>query len=155
MSEGFAARSKVAIAGYAQSPIERHADRALGVIAIETALRAIEDAGLRREQIDGFTTGSLLPTAGAHASVDGVSIVTSNWLAEKLGICPRFASGFQGYGQLPGAVMLAVNALASGAADYVLVHRALHNPKRGRYHGNAMTEARGAMQWTAPLPCSS
>jgi acetyl-CoA acetyltransferase len=46
--------------------------------------------------------------------------------------------------------MLAVNALATGAADYVLVHRALHNPPRGRYHGNPMTQASGAMQWTAP-----
>ena len=35
---------------------------------------------------------------------------------------------------------MAVNAVASGAADYVLVHRALHNP-RGRYHGNPMREA--------------
>jgi acetyl-CoA acetyltransferase len=29
------------------------------------------------------------------------------------------------------------------------MHRALHNPA-GSYHGNPMTEARGAMQWTAP-----
>ena len=41
---------------------------------------------------------------------------------------PRFAAGFQGYGQIPGAVTLAVNAVASGAADVVLLHRALHNP---------------------------
>ena len=150
MSSTFLARSQVAIAGYAQSPIERHADRPLGVIAIETALAAIADAGLTKDQIDGFTTGALLPTAGSHASVDGISVVTSNWLAEQLGVNPRFASGFQGFGQLAGGVMLAVNALATGAADYVLFHRALHNPKRGRYHGNAMTEARGSMQWVAP-----
>lgn len=150
MSPHFEARSKVAIAGYAQSAIERHADRPLGVVAIETALRAIEDAGLQKHQIDGFTTGSLLPTAGAHESRDGISIVTSNWLAQQLGVNPRFASGFQGFGQLAGGVMLAVNALAAGACDYVLFHRALHNPKRGRYHGNEMKEARGALQWTAP-----
>jgi acetyl-CoA acetyltransferase len=150
VSARFLARCQVAIAGYAQSPIVRHADRSLGEIAIETVLDAIEDAGLRKDDIDGFTTGSLLPTAGAHASVDGVSIVTSNWLAEKLGINPRFASGFQGFGQLAGGVMLAVNALATGAADAVVFHRALHNPKKGRYHGSAMTEARGPMQWTAP-----
>ena len=150
MTHRFLARSQVAIAGYAQSPIERHADKPLGVIALETTLRAIEDAGLKKDDIDGFTTGSLLPTAGSHASVDGVSIVTSNWLATQLGINPRFASGFQGFGQLAGGVMLAVNALATGAADAVVFHRALHNPRRGRYHGSAMTEARGDMQWTAP-----
>lgn len=150
MSGAFTARSEVAIVGFAQSPIVRHADAPLGAIAVETTLRAIADAGLTRDQVDGFTTGSLLPSSGAHASVDGVSIVTANWLAEHLGINPRFAAGFQGFGQVPGAVMLAVNALATGAADYVIVHRALHNPPRGRYHANPMTEARGAMQWTAP-----
>jgi acetyl-CoA acetyltransferase len=44
---------------------------------------------------------------------------------------------------------MAVNVVASGAADYVLVHRALHNP-RGRYHGNPMKRAQGVQQWTAP-----
>jgi acetyl-CoA acetyltransferase len=60
-----------------------------------------------------------------------------------------YVSSFQGMGQIPGIVSMAVNALASGAADYVLVQRALHNPKAS-YHGNAMTQIGGAMQWTAP-----
>ena len=51
-------------------------------------------------------------SAGAHAIEDGVSIVTSNWLAEHLGINPRYVAGFQGYGQIPGAVAIAVNAVA-------------------------------------------
>jgi acetyl-CoA acetyltransferase len=146
----FSARSQVAMVGYAQSPIVRHADAPLGAIAIDTVLAAIADAGLTKDDIDGFTTGSLLPSAGGQASVDGVSIVTSNWLAEQLGINPRFCAGFQGYGQIAGSVMMAVNVLATGAADYVVVHRALHNPPRGRYHANPMTRAPGAMQWTAP-----
>ncbi|TMK55235.1 MAG: thiolase family protein [Actinobacteria bacterium] len=149
MTPRFTARSKVAIAGFAQSQVERHAGVPLGALAVDTAQRAIADAGLSREQIDGFATGSLLPSAGGQAIVDGVSIVTSNWLAENLGINPRFAAGFQGYGQLVGAVMLAVNAVAAGAADYVLLHRALHNPA-GRYHQNVMTEASGTAQWVAP-----
>jgi len=150
VSPRFRARCQVAIAGYAQSPIERRASRPLGVIALDTALQAIADAGLARDQIDGFVTASLLPSAGPHESVDGVSIVTANWLAQQLGVHPRFACGFQGFGQLAGSVMLAVNAVASGAANYVLLHRALHNPPVGRYHANPMTEARGALQWTAP-----
>ena len=129
----FAARNKVAIAGYAHSPIVRHADRPLGAIAVDVARAAIADAGLRVDDVDGFTTGALLPTAGGQAAIDGVSVVTSNWLAEALGVNPRFCSGFQGYGQIPGSVGLAVNAIASGAADVVVLHRALHNPPRGRY----------------------
>jgi acetyl-CoA acetyltransferase len=149
MSARFVARDQVAIVGYAQSPVQRHAPQPLGALALDTVQQAVADAGLITQQIDGFTTGALFPTAGAHAIQDGVSIVSSNWLAEHLGINPRYASGFQGYGQIPGAVALAVNAVATGAADYVVMHRALHNPA-GSYHGNPMTEARGGMQWTAP-----
>jgi acetyl-CoA acetyltransferase len=45
---------------------------------------------------------------------------------------------------------MAVNAIASGAAEVVVLHRALHNPRGGRYHGNPLREARGDLQWTAP-----
>ena len=147
MSRRFDGRGKVAIVGYAQSPVERHAGRTLGALAVDTARLAIADAGL--EQVDGFVTGSLFPSAGSHAAEDGVSLVTANWLAEHLGVNPRYAAGFEGYGQIPGAVAMAVNAVASGAADYVLMHRALHNP-HGRYHENTMLEAAGPQQWTAP-----
>lgn len=147
MSGRFEARNKVAVVGYAESQVERHASQTLGALAVDTARRAIADAGL--QTVDGFVTGSLFPSSGSHAAEDGVSLVSSNWLAEHLGVNPRYAAGFQGFGQIPGAVSMAVNAVASGAADYVLMHRALHNP-RGRYHENSMTEARGAQQWTVP-----
>ena len=32
-----------------------------------------------------------------------------------------------------------------------MVHRALHNPPKGRYHGNPMTKAPGTAQWMAPM----
>jgi acetyl-CoA acetyltransferase len=145
----FRASSDVAIVGYAHSPIERHAALPLGALAVETARRAIADAGLAVDQVDGFVTGALFPTSGAHAIEDGVSIVSANWLADHLGVDPSYAAGFQGFGQIPGSVAMAVNAVASGAADYVLLHRALHNPP-GRYHGNPITTVGGVQQWTAP-----
>ena len=144
-------RNQVAIAGYAQSPIVRHSDRTLGAIAVDTARAAIADAGLQVADVDGFTTGSLLPSSGGQAIVDGVSIVSAAWMAEALGVNPRFCSGFVGYGQIPGSVSLAVNAIASGQAETVVVHRALHNPPKGRYHGNPMTKAPGTAQWMAPM----
>jgi acetyl-CoA acetyltransferase len=145
----FSARGQVAIAGYAQSLISRHAKVPLGALAIETALAAIADAGISKKEVDGFTTGALFPSAGGQQPVDGVHIVTSDWLAEHLGAQPRFLAGFQGVGQVPGAVILAVNAIATGAADYVLVHRAMYNPPQ-RYHENPMLHAAGVDQWTAP-----
>ena len=149
MSPRFKATNEVAIVGYAHSAVARHSPTPLGTLTVDTALAAIADAGLTNDQIDGFTTGALLPSGGGQASIDGVSVVTSNWLAEHLGINPRFASGFQGHGQIPGAVMLATNAIVTGAADYVLLHRALHNPP-SRYHAKQIAEAPGATQWTVP-----
>jgi acetyl-CoA acetyltransferase len=149
VSRPFLASKRVAIVGYAHSPIERHSAQSLGALSLATAKRAIADAGLEPDQIDGFTTGALFPTSGAHAIEDGISMVSSNWLAQHLGVNPRWAAGFQGFGQIPGSVALAVNAIASGAADYVLLHRSLHNPK-ARYHGNPMREARGSAQWFVP-----
>ena len=135
--------------GYAQSPIVKRFDRPLGAVTVEVARQAIADAGLDVADVDGFTTSTLLPAAGDHSAVDGVTSVSANWLAAHLGVDPGYATGFQGYGQLPGAVALAVNALVSGAADHVLVHRALHNPP-GRYHDSSRLEAPGSAQWTMP-----
>ncbi len=143
------ARNQVAVVGYAHSPIVKSFGRPLGAVAVDVARDAIADAGLRVDQVDGFTASARMPTAGDHATVDGVTMVTPNWLAAQLGVNPRYASGFQGYGQLPGSVALAVNALATGAADHVVVHRALHNPA-GSYHRTGRLEARGEMQWTMP-----
>jgi acetyl-CoA acetyltransferase len=149
VSGRFAASNKVAIVGYAHSQVLRHADRTLGGQAVETARAAIADAGLSVEQVDGFVSSSLLPSAGAQSAEDGVSTVSSAWLAQHLGAEPRYVAGFDGIGQITGSVGIAVNAIASGAADYVLFHRALHNPA-GKYHANPMRQAHGPMQWTAP-----
>lgn len=149
MSARFAASNKVAIVGYGHSPVCRRAERPLGALALETARAAIADAGLRLDQIDGFVSSSLLPSAGGQAVDDGVSTVSSAWLAQNLGAAPRYVAGFDGIGQITGSVGMAVNAIASGAAEYVLLHRALHNPA-GRYHANPMREAAGPQQWTAP-----
>jgi hypothetical protein len=149
VSGRLAASNQVAIAGYAHSAVKRHATQPLGALAVDTARQAIADAGLEPKQVDGIVTAALFPTAGSHAVIDGVSTVTAGWMAENLGASPRYVAGFQGIGQLTGAVGLAFNAVASGAADYLVMYRALHNPL-GRYHGSSMRQAAGAQQWTAP-----
>lgn len=149
MSGRFAASNRVAIVGYAHSQVCRRADQTLGALAVDAARAAIADAGLRLDHVDGFVSSSLLPSAGGQTAEDGVSTVSSAWLAQHLGATPRYVAGFEGIGQITGSVGMAVNAIASGAADYVLLHRALHNPS-GKYHANPMREARGQQQWTAP-----
>ena len=61
MSARFGAAGQVAIVGYAHSPVSRRAETTLGALTVETVLEAIADAGLNREQIDGFTTGAIFP----------------------------------------------------------------------------------------------
>ncbi|WP_068158361.1 thiolase family protein [Rhodococcus phenolicus] len=148
MTGGFA-RNQVAIVGYAHSDIRRTADRPLGALTADVARAAIEDAGLRVEQVDGYVGSSMFPSAGGRVAEDGVNIVSPAWLAQRLGGNPGYVAGFDGIGQLTGSVAMAVNAVAAGAAEYVLVHRALHNPT-GSYHGNPMQQVHGPQQWTAP-----
>lgn len=145
----FEGAGRAAIVGFAHSPIHRSTETSLGALTVETVLAAIADAGLTKDQIDGFTTGAAFPSSGGRAVVDGVHMVTSDWLVDQLRIQPRYLNGYQGVGQISGAMVLATSAIASGAADYVVVHRAMYNPT-GSYHGNPMTRAEGGAQWTAP-----
>jgi acetyl-CoA acetyltransferase len=145
----FAARNKVAIIGYAQSPVARQASVPFGALALKTCLDAVADAGLTKQDVDGFASAPLLPSLSGRAPVDGVDIVPSAWIAAHLGVHARWLACVQGGTQLTGSVVQAVNAIATGAADYVLLHRALSNPP-GRYHENPMTSAAGTAQWMAP-----
>jgi acetyl-CoA acetyltransferase len=145
----FGAAGKVAIVGYAHSQITRTEELGLGPLTLRTVTEAVADAGLTIDQIDGFTTGALFPSAGGRALTDGVEIVTADWVVAQLRAEPRWLCGFQGIGQICGSAILAANAVASGAADYVVMHRAMYNPP-GRYHENPMTQADGAAQWAAP-----
>jgi len=144
-------RNVVALAGFAMSPMVRRPSEPLGITAIRTARAAIADAGLRLADIDGFVSSSLLPSSGGLAARDGETVVSSNWLSERMKAGPAFVAGFQGNGQLTGSLALAVQAIASGAVRHVLFHRALHNPPEGSYNDNPMTRAAGDLQYTAPL----
>ena len=149
MSAGFPASRQVAVVGYSHSDVVKRSPRPLGALTVEVAREAVADAGLQCGDIDGFVTAGMLPTSGAHTPQDGTSTVSADWLAQHMGVQPRYVSGFQGIGQVPGAVAVAVNAIATGAANYVLLYRALHNPT-GRYHANSIRFAGGSHQWTVP-----
>lgn len=146
---GYGGRS-VAIAGYAQTPIVRHASEPLGALAVQALRSAVADAGLAIHDIDGFVTVTGMPSLGSHASGDGVSYVSAEWLVTRLGSQPEYIANIQGSTQLAGALACAINAIASGAAETVVVYRALHNP-RGGYHDNSSPQFGGDLQWGAPL----
>src|SRR5262249_55084971 len=128
MTARLRARRRGAIVGAAPSPFPGRTDVPLGALTVQTVLAAIADAGLEPGQIDGYTTGAIFPSSAGLSLVDGVHIVTSDWLVQQLGAEPRWLCGFQGVGQIPGSVILAAGAVATRAADYVLLHRAMYNP---------------------------
>jgi acetyl-CoA acetyltransferase len=142
-------RNKVAIVGYAQTPIERHAAASLGVLTLGAARAAIADAGMQPADVDGLVTVSGMPSLGAHTAEDGITSVSVEWLIPRLGAHPTYAANVSGVGQLPNALATAVNVIASGAARTVLVYRALYNPV-GSYTDNPMRHAADVHQWTAP-----
>lgn len=144
---GFSARNRVAVAGYAHSPIVRRSSLSLGALTMQTVREAIGDAGLELSDIDGLITTPMFPTLGSHTPRDGISVVTTNWLAQHLGISPRYQENPRE--QLPGAIAAAVNAIHAGTAECIVVFRALHNPG-GSYHQNLSPEARGREQWGMP-----
>ncbi len=146
MTQGF--RNKVAIVGAAMARSVRHAHVPIGAIAIETAERAIADAGLTRGDIDGVACGVSLPSYAMkdRTKRPGFEFVDSNYLIEHLELRPEWQLDD---GSFPPALAHAVFAVASGAASCVLVNRTLHNPA-GRYNEMVSQEARGWDQWSAP-----
>jgi acetyl-CoA acetyltransferase len=140
-------RNKVAIVGIGSTKVVRHADVAIGSLAVEVSDRAIKDAGLRRSDIDGISCGTSVPADRAMVKRPGFDFVNSDFLAEHMELRPDWALD---HGSFPPALAQAVVAVASGAASTVLVNRTVHNPPTGRYHDFRESTAEGRAQWTAP-----
>ena len=149
MPSRYAAQNKVAIVGYGQTEVQRKSTRPLGSLQIEAVDKAIEDAGLTRADIDGVSTYPVLPgrrppprrwTPRGHLRLR----------RRAPGDQVRWLNNFdQSNGQVGASLIHAANAVAAGAADCVVVPRALHNPG-GSYHFADELAADGPRQWTFP-----
>jgi acetyl-CoA acetyltransferase len=154
-------RGKVAVAGVGHSPVDRRWDEnlehSLGAYSILAAQRAMEDAGISPDEIDGIvsTSGALGDNWAPrpffdppHDSEDGLTKVTAEWLAKGLGLKnAKYVNSFAGQiGVLWG---LAAQAVGDGKCNACLVFYPVGNLP-GRYQQNPQTHARGAAQWTNP-----
>ncbi|MET0422052.1 MAG: hypothetical protein ABW073_10120 [Acidimicrobiia bacterium] len=146
----FDAKNKVAIVGVGHSQLGRHLDRPLGLLALDAALAAIDDAGLAIEDIDGFTTFPELPATGHGGPEDGRTVVTLHWMVSALGSKQVNWWTQMGSGNISTAIGAAIQALATNCCDHVLVWRALHLPRGGTYTQHTGNEARGAAAYAAP-----
>ncbi len=142
------ARGQVAIVGVGYTRVVRHADRSLGSLAVEAAKDAIADAGLTRDQIDGYVGAPNAPNVSA-AHIDGVDEVSAWFMAAALGLQePRWVMDVGG--MATGMVAAAAQALASGTCRYVVAVRAHYNPPDRRYSEASQESAAGPAQFTLP-----
>jgi acetyl-CoA acetyltransferase len=147
LSDQLRYRNKVAIVGIGITRTVRHSDVTVGNLAVQASGTAIRDSGLTRGHIDGIACGTSLPAYGSSRVMrQGVDFVDCTFLADHMELNPSwFLDDFA----FPPAFLYAVQAVASGAAKYVLVNRTLHNPQ-GRYNLFTESKAAGQAQWTAP-----
>jgi acetyl-CoA acetyltransferase len=144
----FVAAGKVAAVGVGLSTIYRRAPVPLMALALEACQRALADAGLTPDQIDGLATYPALPVQGA-GSRDGEDIVSVFAMRRALGV-PNLSWWMMNQtGGLLQPLLDAVSALAAGLCRYVLLWRALHNPT-GRYGVFQARTASGEAQFKAP-----
>ena len=111
-------KNKVAIVGVGYTPQNREPGRSAMSYHTEAAKNAIEDAGLRIEDVDGMLTQPLPQDDPAGELPYGVMPWT---IAQRLGMRLRFCSGQQAMGATAGCIVFhAACALIYGLANYVV-----------------------------------
>ncbi len=151
---------RAVISGVGQSQIGRRIYRDPLDLTIEASLRAIEDAGLTRADIDGVAT-----YPGAMSVPPGFSGVGVTEIQDALRLNLNwFSGGVELPGQL-GSVVNAVAAVAAGLADHVLCFRTVWEASAQGDQGRASVttggggggsfRATGFMQWTLPFGAPS
>lgn len=144
------------ISGIGRSVVGRKLGRTGLSLTVESALAAIADAGLTRDDIDGLSTYPGQFSASPGMSPCGVSDVHDalrlklNW----------FSGGSETPAQL-GAVFNAVAAVSAGLANHVLVFRTVTEStsqtaqRRASVVGSGGSRVAGVMQWMVPFQAVS
>ena len=139
-------RGKVAVAGWGNSPIQRRwdgksLDQTLGAYAMIAAQRAIEDAGLTVDQIDGIMTSPETRVGDTWAprpffeppydTEDGITIVSGEWLNKQMGFKNvKYIDSTAP--QIGGMMGKAAQAVGDGRCNTLLVYYPMGNIE-GRY----------------------
>ena len=147
---------RACITGAAQSQVGRRIYRSPLDLTVEGALRAIEDAGLTRDDIDGLAS-----YPGAMAVPPGFSGPGTPEVQDALRLNLNWhAGGAEGPAQIS-AVINAINAVATGLARHVLVYRTVTEASAQGTKGRASVSmgagmggggrVSGFLQWTLPF----
>ena len=165
-------RGKVAVAGVGHSPVDRRwdgvsMDKTLGAYSILACQKAMDEAGVTPDQIDGVICCDSHIAGGSGGSASqwaprpyfappydsewGLTLVNAQWLIEQMGL-PNVKFAPTGVPTISEMVGMAAQAVGDGVCHTCLVIYPTGNLE-GRYRRggeNADDYARGARQWTAP-----
>ena len=165
-------RGKVAVAGVGHSPVDRRwdgvsMDKTLGAYSILACQKAMDEAGVTPDQVDGIICCDSHIAGGSGGSASqwaprpyfappydsewGLTLVNAQWLIAQMGLRNvKFAP--TGLPTISEMVGMAAQAVGDGVCSTCLVIYPTGNLE-GRYRRggeNADDYARGARQWTAP-----
>lgn len=142
--------SDIVIAGFSSSAIERKSDRSIIAFAQDAIIGAIEDAGLGRDEIDGYIGAPFATNAGSpHA--EGGDEISVKTIAAAMGFKGlRYGSDL--YRRYPAdMVATAAHALIAGNCRFIVGARALYN-LQGRAYATADVDfAYGNDQFIKPF----
>ncbi|HEX7871748.1 MAG TPA: thiolase family protein [Sphingobium sp.] len=148
------AEKQVCITGAGQSEVGRPSQHTPLQLTVDACLQAIGAAGLRPEDIDGITT-----FPGRSGDAGGFAPVGSTEAMLALGMNPTWVgASTEGHAHL-GAVISAVQAIASGLCRHVLVFRTVAQAQ-ARLRSRSSTllgkagqspRVEGANQWSVPF----
>lgn len=139
-----------AITGVGISEISRGSDKSSLELTIAAAMRAIEDAGLRRGDIDGIATWPGADNNGSGFAPVGITHLQDAMRLE-LG---WYSNGGESPGQY-GAVFNAIGAINAGLARHVLIYRSMYEATaRKTAFANSLVKGAGRQYgnytWYAP-----
>lgn len=134
-------RNKTAIAGIGQTEFSKDSGRSTRQMALEAILEALEDAGLKTEDIDGMVK------MGANDDVFEIDILRSLGLDN----LRFFAEIPHGGGAACGTIAAAVAAIVSGMAEVVVTFRSLNERSERRFGESSVGGGVGGwMQYIMP-----
>ncbi|WP_372521360.1 thiolase C-terminal domain-containing protein [Pararhodobacter marinus] len=141
------------IAGFGSFGIEKRSERGIAAFALDAALAALADAGVTRDDIDGYVGAPFATNAGSpHA--EGGDEISLKTVASLMGL--RLSWGADLYRRYPtDMVASAAHALQAGTCRFVLGLRALYVAPGLDYATAATERVFGADQFTKPYGYST
>jgi acetyl-CoA acetyltransferase len=137
-----------AIIGVGFTEITRHPERGIGQFAAEAVRDAIADAGIDKDEIDGYVGYPRSPSYSSH-HFDGADEVSMEYMTRALGLAqPRWVVDTSGLAL--GMIAAARGALVSGMCDFVIGVRALYHESGRRYSHAPSRDEGGIGQFTMP-----